>query len=127
MNNEDYLEIQKSIELWKIIGYDSLELKRQLENLAASQKKGKKKKMPKKIVWKWQELDNDTSRAQVIGGWIIKVRMFIEGKRGVVMSESMTFVPDRDHEWQPIPPHNNEKKPPENSLAAAFQPSLGKK
>lgn len=60
--------------------------------------------MRKKIEWQWEQLDESTWRAKVIGGWVLKVRMFIEGKRGVVMSESMTFIPDRDHEWHIIPP-----------------------
>lgn len=60
--------------------------------------------MRKKIEWQWEELDESTWRAKVIGGWALKVRMFIEGKRGVVMSESMVFIADRDHEWYVVPP-----------------------
>jgi DNA-directed RNA polymerase alpha subunit len=49
--------------------------------------------------FEWEELDESTWRAKVIGGWLIKARMFIEGERGVVMSESLTFIPDLHHKW----------------------------
>ena len=50
--------------------------------------------------FEWINLDECTWRAKTISGWIVKTRMFIEGTRGVVMSESMVFVPDQEHKWE---------------------------
>ena len=59
--------------------------------------------MRKHYRWEWEKLDEFNWRAKVIGGWLIKTRMFIEGKRGVVMSESMVFIPDSEHQWGILP------------------------
>jgi hypothetical protein len=67
--------------------------------------------MLKKIAWEWEILDNindgtgsstTTARAKVIGGWIINHSF----QKKATMSESMTFVPDRDHEWTIVKPFN---------------------
>jgi len=68
--------------------------------------------MRKKIEWSWERLDESTYRAKVIGGWIIlhtnHTTITDSKKRDMVQTESMQFVPDRDHEW---------------AIAAAFNPS----
>jgi len=69
--------------------------------------------MRKKIEWLWEDLDECTKRAKVIGGWLV-LRLgatdIEKGKNGkVVFRESMTFVADRDHEWE---------------IAPAFDPSV---
>jgi hypothetical protein len=57
--------------------------------------------MRKKIEWKWEVLDEHTSRCKVIGGWIVVC--LVQGKdhtgKTKQISSSMTFIPDRDHEW----------------------------
>lgn len=52
--------------------------------------------MRKKIEWVWEVLDETTSRAKVIGGWLIRSRSS--------QTESMIFLPDRDHEYTIIAP-----------------------
>ena len=42
-----------------------------------------------------------TSRVRVIGGWLVN-HSFQHPKGNV--SESTVFVPDRDHEWEIMPP-----------------------
>lgn len=66
--------------------------------------------MIKKIAWQWEVLDETTSRAKVIGGWIIRSRSN--------KAESMVFVQDRDHEYTIVKPYVEEKPQP-NKLAAA--------
>lgn len=60
--------------------------------------------MVKKIVWKWEQLDETTVRAKVIGGWIVN-QIFGTGSK---IQNSTVFVPDREHEWQVIPPYDHE-------------------
>jgi len=64
--------------------------------------------MRQKIAWEWERLDNATFRAKVIGGWVLlriaglnKVEKVIDlaELKKMHLSESMTFVPDRDHDW----------------------------
>lgn len=57
--------------------------------------------MRKRIDWQWEVLDVFTKRAKVIGGWIVQYGSHTN--KGSV-SESMVFVPDRDHEWEIMPP-----------------------
>ncbi len=69
--------------------------------------------MRKKIEFVWEELDKSTRRVKVIGGWIVQCKVFEEGKKGVMISESSVFIMDRDHEWtivQPIVETVSEKK-----------------
>lgn len=59
--------------------------------------------MRKKLEWEWESLDESTQRAKVIGGWLV-LRLGAtdveKGKSGkIIFRESMTFVPDRDHDW----------------------------
>lgn len=79
--------------------------------------------MQKKIVWKWEHLDEHTQRVKVLGGWLVMrigVTDVDKNKPGkIVFREGILFLSDRDHEWHPIPPHT-EEKPPESKLAADF-------
>ena len=59
--------------------------------------------------FKWEMIDDlnegkaQTFRAQVIGGWLIQT--IIQDLKLKVFTTSVTFLPDRDHEWfitQPI-------------------------
>lgn len=52
--------------------------------------------MRKRIEWYWEGLDEVTSRAKVIGGWLIKAEI-TRAKTGAACT--LQFIPDRDHEW----------------------------
>lgn len=64
--------------------------------------------MRKKIEWQFEllhkrhegNLQESASRAKVIGGWIVIHTWVIKG----IPSESMVFIPDRDHEWTILQP-----------------------
>lgn len=64
--------------------------------------------MRKRINWEWELLHDvdsgnvseSASRAKVIGGWIVAHARAIKGN----CSESMVFIPDRDHEWEILKP-----------------------
>lgn len=77
--------------------------------------------MRKKIEWKFEELDKFTKRAKVMGGWILhhESNALLEknNKFSVVKSESMVFIPDRDHEWTIVQPVD-ESKPAANKVSA---------
>lgn len=68
--------------------------------------------MRKKIEWQWEKLDANTLRAKVIGGWILRCVgglqpvgiVPVKEAKTLPLSESMVFVPDRDHEWAIIAP-----------------------
>jgi hypothetical protein len=70
--------------------------------------------MRKKIEWQWEKLDGNTLRAKVIGGWIVRCIggllktevTSVKDAKSLPMSESMVFVPDRDHEWVIAPVFN---------------------
>lgn len=49
--------------------------------------------------FEWEKLDESTRRAKVIGGWIVQCKIFEEGSKGVMISESSVFVPDAHHKW----------------------------
>lgn len=55
--------------------------------------------MRKRIEWLWEVLDEHTSRAKVLGGWVILHRGLESNGKGISASESMCFVCDKDHEW----------------------------
>ena len=67
--------------------------------------------MRKKIEWMWETVDEETSRAKVIGGWIVlhvkTTKAVSKSGSNVQQSESMIFVADRDHEWHLIEPISN--------------------
>jgi hypothetical protein len=64
--------------------------------------------MRKKIEWQWEQLDEATWRAKVMGGWVLlHVKTFsVRGGKNNSdsQSESMQFIADRDHEWTIVPP-----------------------
>lgn len=65
--------------------------------------------MRKKIEWNWEKLDGATYRAKVMGGWLVlhtNHTTIIDSKKNkdMVQSESMSFIPDRDHEWTIVTP-----------------------
>lgn len=53
-----------------------------------------------KIKFKWIEIENFTYRAQVIGGWIVKVEDSVCDEDGNSMAVSLVFIPDSEHEWE---------------------------
>ena len=55
--------------------------------------------MPK-IEWQWEKLDESTSRAKVIGGWVIKSEYSI----GKSQATTLQFIADRNHEWRIVQP-----------------------
>ena len=57
--------------------------------------------MIKRTYWNMEELDENSWRVKVIGGWIVYSQ--ITSNKGHVGLTS-TFVQDRDHEWQVLPP-----------------------
>ena len=54
------------------------------------------------MVFEWDRIDDngneDTFRAKVIGGWIVKAYRYGEGE--TAGSSSMVFVPDPHHNWK---------------------------
>lgn len=80
--------------------------------------------MRKQLEWKWEQLDNYnngasiSSRSKVIGGWI--VHHAFTTRKGV-MSESMVFIPDRDHEWHILAPVQYDESAP-SVKANSFEP-----
>ena len=51
------------------------------------------------IEFKWERVSSDTLRAKVIGGWVVTSEGY-STETGDVISSSMVFVPDPDHEWK---------------------------
>lgn len=62
--------------------------------------------MRKKIPHSWERMDGNTHRCRVIGGWLV-IHVSYDLKTLRVLSESMSFVLDRDHEWTLVPPIEN--------------------
>lgn len=48
------------------------------------------------IEFKWENIENDTRRAKVIGGWIVNSWYFTEE----AISDTTVFVPDKYHKWK---------------------------
>jgi len=69
-----------------------------------------------KLEWKWEELDNFTQRARVIGGWIVKA-YDDEEFPGI----SLVFLNDQDHEWQ-IVAQRADTREEQSVLAKDFEP-----
>lgn len=72
--------------------------------------------MRHKMIWEWQELDTATKRAQVIGGWLI----VHTSKNSKGQSESMTFVPDRDHLWTIVKPIKDVPPPLDKKISEGY-------
>ncbi len=58
--------------------------------------------MIKKMAWGWEQLDDVTQRAKVIGGWLVRTIDFDPKLK--LMSCSTVFVEDHDHGWTIIKP-----------------------
>jgi len=62
------------------------------------------------IPFKWEKMDNHTSRAKVVGGWLVRVevsRQLEEERAGkcpnpIFLTDAITvtFVPDPEHQWE---------------------------
>jgi hypothetical protein len=57
--------------------------------------------MRTRIEWEWERLDANTSRAKVIGGWMVRSE-WATNKSGVALSSM--FVADKDHCWNILQP-----------------------
>lgn len=74
--------------------------------------------MRKKFEWCWEQLDQCTFRAKVIGGWLFRCTSLIEGKQPAV-SESVVFVHDPNHEMIILP----KQEPEQPVIPAQFKES----
>lgn len=74
--------------------------------------------MRRSIEWQWETLDEHNTRIKVIGGWLVHHISYNENKKH--FSESMCFIPDRDHEWHILPPFVDTKKAEAKALASEF-------
>lgn len=56
------------------------------------------------LEWKWEQLDQNTARVKVIGGWIVKHEKHALAKKGnsesILCSESSVFIADKYNEWR---------------------------
>jgi hypothetical protein len=81
--------------------------------------------MRKKIEWQWELIEESPSRnmqtlrAKVIGGWVLKT--IVAELKLKLLTSSMVFIADRDHEWHIIPPVVQEA-PKKIAEADAFEP-----
>ena len=80
--------------------------------------------MRKKIEFEWEQIDwtdpgTITMRAKVIGGWLVcNWTNKSGGTKNFSQSQSMTFVPDRDHEWHVLPSVKQETPPSKPTVKA---------
>lgn len=83
--------------------------------------------MRTRLEFKWELIshygDEDfsgcsTARAQVMGGWLVRVVAW--NRKDKCQSESMTFVPDHNHQWCITPPIE-ETPAPVKTLANDFK------
>jgi hypothetical protein len=56
----------------------------------------------KQLEHKWEQMDVSTWRAKVLGGWIVKTLDFDSKLK--LLSTSLVFLQDRDHEWHVLKP-----------------------
>ena len=47
------------------------------------------------MIFKWEDLDNRTDRAKVIGGWVLRSREDDSGN----LTVALVFINDSHHEW----------------------------
>jgi hypothetical protein len=50
--------------------------------------------------FQWEQLDDKTQRAKVVGGWIINTIANRIYKNSISLSEALVFVPDPDWQWE---------------------------
>lgn len=91
--------------------------------------------MQKKIEFRWEQIeyfgDDDlsgmlTSRAKVFGGWILRTVSW--NRKDKCQSESITFIPDVNHQWVILKPISDAEKPAakKEELAAGFKTAEAK-
>lgn len=67
--------------------------------------------MKNKTPFKWEVIDiqestfnvyrgDITKRAKVIGGWVVNTIFMETGQHETASSQSMVFIPDKNHEWE---------------------------
>lgn len=50
---------------------------------------------------KWEEIDTNTARMKVHGGWLIKTELYFgRNHPGCSCSVAMIFIHDERHEWK---------------------------
>ena len=81
--------------------------------------------MRKRIEWEWEVLNDHpasaTKRAKVIGGWLVVHQTYYDlGSQKARLSESMSFVPDREHFWEIKPPMQETPAVQAKALANEF-------
>ena len=76
--------------------------------------------MRTRIEWTWERLDDNTHRAKVFGGWVVKHYSYVETEKKNVVNccESMVYVNDTDHRWHILQPLKESEKTP--SIAQDF-------
>lgn len=74
--------------------------------------------MRTRLEWKWEKLDENTQRAQVFGGWLVLHSEMMNNKS---LSESLCFVPDRDHSWTILVP-KADPQVERSAMAKEFEP-----
>lgn len=60
--------------------------------------------MPKKIEWKWEQIDDGTRRVKVMGGWLVNTHRIINNGKAMLSDQALVFIADKDYEWQPTAP-----------------------
>lgn len=70
--------------------------KADVENMVFIKDSAHEWKLKKDAPFTWETVENDTSRGEVAGGWLVRVRWATFRSD----AESMVFVPDPDHEWR---------------------------
>ncbi len=81
--------------------------------------------MRKKMEFKWELINESnegkyqTLRAKVIGGWLVQT--VFQDMKIKVLTTSLTFMPDRDHEWTIVSPLTEQSIKPKVE-ATDFEP-----
>lgn len=70
----------------------------------------------KKIVWAWEQIDENNKRVKVNGGWLIQTMLTTKNSCAV----NTMFLADQDWQWQPIEPYV-EPQIKKNDLAKDFK------
>ena len=78
--------------------------------------------MRKKIEWQWEQLDEGTRRAKVIGGWLVNTHRRSDNGKASTFDQALVFVPDRDHEWTIVAPIQAVQPTEKADKSADFEP-----
>jgi hypothetical protein len=65
--------------------------------------------MRKAFEWKWEQLDVNSARAKVVGGWIVMIICLSYDGKKTGQSSSSVFIEDPHHEWAILQPIVDEK------------------